>query len=151
MLPGGTTKGERMTSNAFALAASVILLFPMAYFLLTSPTFLLVQLEVPEVARLLRGHFHGSFLMMSIAGALATVGFAAAGRPVFALGIGLLAAFWVFARRWFLQRIDAELSAKEAGDADAVRRLRRLHWGGMLSNAIQLAAIVVSVPYVTST
>src|SRR3954452_25082946 len=112
-----------MPSNAIAFAANIILLFPMAYFLLTSPTFLLVQLEVPEVARLLRGHFHGSFLMMSIAGALATAGVVAAGRPGFALGISLLAAFWVVARRWFLQRIDAELSAKEAGDADAVRRL----------------------------
>ena len=34
--------------------------------------------------------------------------------------------------------MDAQLSARDAGDADAVRRLRRLHWGGMLCNAIQL-------------
>ena len=32
--------------------------------------------------------------------------------------------------------------------AAAVRRLRRLHWCGMLSNAIQLAAIVASIPYI---
>ena len=31
---------------------------------------------------------------------------------------------------------------------DAVRRLRRLHWGGMLSNAIQLVAVVASIPYI---
>jgi len=28
------------------------------------------------------------------------------------------------------------------------KRLRRLHWGGMLSNAVQLAAIVASIPYI---
>jgi hypothetical protein len=44
--------------------------------------------------------------------------------------------------------MDARLRDKDAGDADAVRRLRRLHWGGMLSNAIQLAAIVASIPYI---
>jgi hypothetical protein len=44
--------------------------------------------------------------------------------------------------------MDAELSARDAGDADAVRRLRRLHWGGMLCNAIQLVAIVGSIPFV---
>ena len=47
--------------------------------------------------------------------------------------------------------MDAQLSARDAGDADAVRRLRRLHWGGMLCNAIQLVAIVASIPYVSVT
>ncbi len=37
---------------------------------------------------------------------------------------------------------------KDAGDADAVRRLRRLHWGGMLSNAALLVAIVGWIPYI---
>jgi hypothetical protein len=71
-----------------------------------------------------------------------------AGRLVFAIGIGLIAAFAVSARRWFLRQIDAELSAGDAGDADAVRRLRRLHLGGMLSNAILLVAVVGSIPYI---
>ena len=51
-------------------------------------------------------------------------------------------------RRWFLQRMDARISDRDAGDADAVRGLRRLHWGGMLSNAIQLAVIVACIPYI---
>jgi hypothetical protein len=41
--------------------------------------------------------------------------------------------------------MDARLSDRDAGDADAVRRL---HWGGMLSNAVQLAAVVASIPYI---
>jgi len=47
-----------------------------------------------------------------------------------------------------LRRMDARLSDREAGDVGAVRRLRRLHWGGMLSNAIQLAAVVACIPYI---
>jgi len=140
-----------MTSDAVAMAATIILLFPMGFFLLSSPAFLLVKLDIPEVTQLLRGLFNAYFLMMSIAGVIGTVTYAVAGRPVFAIGIGLIAAFAVWARGWFLRQMDAELRARDAGDSDAVRRLRRLHWGGMLSNAVQLAAIVGSIPYVMST
>jgi len=44
--------------------------------------------------------------------------------------------------------MDAQLGDGEGGDAQAARRLRRLHWGGMLSNAIQVAVVVLSVPYI---
>ena len=110
-----------------------------------------MKLDIPQVALPLRGWFNAYFLSVSIAGVIGTIAFAVAGQPVFAFGIGLIAAFSVWVRRWFLRRMDAQLSARDAGDADAVRRLRRPHWGGMLSNAIQLAAIVGSIPYVTST
>ena len=137
-----------MTSDGLALSAMIILVFPMLYFLLASPAFLLVKLDIPAVTQLLRGLFNAHFLTMSIVGVVGTVAFAVAGRPVFAIGIGLMAAFAVCARRWFLRQMDAQLSARDAGDVDAVRRLRRLHWGGMLSNAIQLVAIVGSIPHV---
>jgi hypothetical protein len=138
-------------SDGIALAATIILLFPMGFFLLSAPGFLLVKLDIPEVTQLLRGLFKAHFLMVSIAGVIGTVVFAIAGRPVFAIGIGLIAAFAIWARGWFLRRMDAEVSARDAGDADAVRRMRWLHWEGMLSNAIQLAAVVGSIPYVAST
>ena len=86
-----------MTSDAVALAATIILLFPMGFFLLSSPAFLLVKLDIPEVTQLLRGLFNAYFLMMSIAGVIGTVTYAVAGRPVFAIGIGLIAAFAVWA------------------------------------------------------
>jgi len=134
--------------NAIALAATVILLFPMGYFLLASPAFLLVPLSEPPVTQLLRGMFRVHFLTMTIAGAIGTVAYAVAGRPFFALGIALIVAFAVWARRWFLPQMDAQISARDAGDAGAVRRLRQLHWEGMLCNAIQLIAIVASIPYI---
>jgi hypothetical protein len=128
----------------------VILLFPMGFFLLSSPAFLLVKLDIPEVTQLLRGLFYAHFMVVSIAGVIGMLAFAVTGRLFFAIFTGLIAAVAAWARRWFLQRMDAQLTARDAGDADAVRQLRRLHWGGMFSNAVQLAVILVSIPYVMS-
>ena len=136
--------------DSVVLFAMVILLVPMGYFLLAAPAFLLVKLDIRPVAQLLRAMFSGYFLTVTIAGAIGTLAFAIEGRLVVALGVGLIAAFAVWARRWFLQQMDAQLSARDAGDADAVRRLRRLHWGGMLCNAVQLVVIVGSIPYVVT-
>ena len=47
-----------------------------------------------------------------------------------------------------MRRMDEQLSARDAGDAEALRRLRRLHWSGMLCNAVLLAALLISIPYV---
>lgn len=137
-----------MTSDGFALAAFILLLFAMLYFQMTSPTFLLVKLDVPQVTRLMRGQFNFYFLALSIAAAIGMFAFAFAHRPLTAIGIGAIGVFAVWARRWFVQRIDAAVDARDSGDADAVRRLRRLHWGGMLCHAIPLAAVLASIPRV---
>ncbi|MCP4616251.1 MAG: hypothetical protein GY844_07415 [Bradyrhizobium sp.] len=139
-----------MTTNAAALAATVILLFSMGYFFLASPAFLLVKLDIPQVAQLLRGMFNIQFVMMSVAGAFGTLAFAAAGHPAFAAGAGLVAAFAIFGRRWFVGKMDAQMSARDSGDRNAVRRLRRLHWAGMLGNAILLFAFVSSIPHIAT-
>src|SRR5437762_8826120 len=142
--PSRERKGVRMMPDNVALFATIILLLPMIYFLLAAPAFLLVRLDIPPVALLLRAMFNGYFLTLAIAGAIGTIAVAVAGRLVLAIGIGLIAAFAASSRRWFLRQMDARLSDRDAGDA-AVRRLRRLHWGGMLSNAVQLAAVVASI------
>ena len=129
-----------------ALFATVILLLPMGYFLLAAPAFLLVRLDIPSVAMLLRIMFNGYFLALVTTGAIGTIAVAAEGRLVLAIGIGVVAAFAASSRRWFLREMDARL--KDAGDAEAARGLRRLHWGGMLSNAVQLAVIVPCIPYI---
>jgi hypothetical protein len=146
--PAGERNGGRMMPDNVALFATVILLLPMIYFLLAAPAFLLVGLDIPPVALLLRAMFNGYFLTVAMAGAIGTIAVAMSGRLVLAIGIGLIAAFAASSRRWFLRQMDARLSDRDAGDADAVRRLRRLHWGGMLSNAVQLAAIVACIPYI---
>jgi hypothetical protein len=137
-----------MMPDNVALFATVILLLPMGYFLLAAPAFLLVRLDIPAVAMLLRIMFNGYFLTLVVTGAIGTLAVAAEGRLILAIGIGLVAAFAASSRRWFLRQMDARLGERDAGDADAVRRLRRLHWGGMLSNAVQLAVIVACIPYI---
>ena len=130
-----------------ALFVTVILLLPMGYLLLAAPAFLLVKLDIPPVTFLLRSMFSGYYLVLAIAGAIAAMAFAVKGRFVIAVCIGSIAVFAVLSRRWFLRRMDAELDARDAGDPEAVRQLRRLHCGGMLCNAVQLATIVASIPY----
>jgi hypothetical protein len=129
----------------------IMLLFPMGYFALASPAFLLVKLDIQPVAQLLRGMFNAQFWMMRVAGIIGTVAFLLDGRPVAALGVGLIAALAICGHRGFMQRMDDQLSAREAGDAEAPRRLRRLHWSGMLGNAVLLAALLAGIPYVATT
>src|SRR3979490_3072894 len=146
--PAGERKGVRMMPDNVALFATIILLLPMIYFLLAAPAFLLVRLDIPQVAQLLRAMFSGCFLTLAFAGAVGAIAVALPGALILAIVIGLIAASAASSRRWFLPQMDARLSDRDAGDSDAVRRLRRLHWGGMLSNAIQLAAIVACIPYI---
>src|SRR5882724_5664279 len=146
--PAGERKGVRMMPDNVALFATIILLLPMFYFLLAAPAFLLVRLDIAPIAQLLRAMFSGYFPPLAIAGAIGTIAVAAEGRLVLAIGIGLIAAFAASSRRWFLRQMDARLSDRDAGDADVARRLRRLHLGGMASNAIQLAVIVACIPYI---
>jgi len=122
----------------------------MGYFLLASPSFLFVKLDIPPVTQLLRGMFHGYFIALAIAGVIGAAGLAAAGRPAFVIGIAVVA-FAVLARSWFLRRMDAQMSAQPSGDGDVARRLRRLHWAGMLCNAIQFAVVASCIPYIMVT
>src|SRR6266700_7111005 len=108
--PAGQRKGVRMTPDNAALFATIIVLLPMIYFLLAAPAFLLVKLDIPPVALLLRGMFSGYFLTLAIAGAIGTIAVAVAGRLVLAIGIGLIAAFAASSRRWFMRQMDARLS-----------------------------------------
>lgn len=127
------------------------MLFPMGYFLLTSPTFLLVKLDIPQVSFLLRNQFSGYFMTVVGAGVVSTAGFAFAGRLLFAAGAAAIMVFSFLARRWFLRRIDGEIAAREAGDLTAAGRLRRLHVGGMACNLVELGVVIAAVPGIFAT
>ena len=131
-----------------AVFATVILLLPMIYFFLAAPAFLLVRLDIPSVALLMRTMFSGYFLTMAVTAGVGAISVALEGRLLLALGIGLIAALAAMSRRWFLQRLDAGLGDRDAGQPPAAGLLRRLHWGGMLSNAVLLAGVMASIPYV---
>ncbi len=135
--------------EGLALAITVILLFALGYCTMVAPAFLLVRLDEPPVSRLLRGVFHYSFVMVAGAAGAGAVVFALAGRPAFVIWLGALAAAAFLGRRWFMQRFDAHVAARDAGDAVAVRRLRKLHWAGMACSIVPLAAVIASIPYVS--
>lgn len=133
-----------MAPNAIAALAFVVMILPMGHFLLAAPGFFFAKLDIPAVARLLRALFSFYFQALTIAAVIGTVVFALGGRWAFVIGIVVLA-YAVTARRWFLPRLDAEISARPA---DVGRRLRRLHCGGMLCNALQLAVVIGCIPYI---
>ena len=127
------------------LYAIVIVLFSLLYFCFATIPFLFVRFDVPEVSRLFRGLFDGYFWMVGCTGFVATAVFAASGRIGFTTEMLLLAATAMVVRRRVLQRIDAQQSAWQSGDSAAMRRLRLIHWGGMLANIVILAAVASSV------
>ncbi len=130
-----------------SVLAVVIFLLPMFYLFLASPAFLLVKLEIPQVAWLLRTMFFGYFAALLVAGLLATAIDAFDGHWPQALVIFLLTAFALFWRQWLMVRMDGALRDTQAGPAAVAPRLRRLHWAGMATNAVQLAALVFVIPY----
>lgn len=140
-----------MSPDAFAVAAIVAVLLPTLYFLIASPTFLLAKFDDPIVTWLLRGLFSVHFRLICIGSAIGIVAFAVAGRLAFSLELAVIAALAIAAKRWFLREMDAELQARDRGDAQAVRRLRGLHWRAMGYNATQFAAIVATIPLVFAT
>ena len=136
-----------MTLDGLALATLVIVVFNMLYFQITSPTFLLANLEEPIVTRLLRGQFWYHFSALVGTTVIAALAFAISGRLVFAIGIAAISIYAAFSRTWFCSSIDTEVAARDGGDRQAVRRLRRLHWVGMLSHAVALVVLFGSIPY----
>lgn len=134
--------------DGLPLAATILLLLPLLYFFLTTPTFLLRPLSDPVVATLLRGLFSLHFRLVAGAATLAVIAFLVADQPAYGGAVAVIAALALTARAWFLRRLDAAIRARESGDALAPARLRRLHWGGMVFNAAQLLAVMAAIPRV---
>jgi hypothetical protein len=137
-----------MVPDFVALYAVVIVLFSLIYFLFASIPFLFVRLDVPEVSRLFRGLFNSYFWIVGVTGLVATAVFAASGRAAYTAEMLLLAAAAMAVRPRVLQQIDTQQAAWQSGDAAAMRRMRMIHWGGMLANIAILAAVASSVPHI---
>jgi hypothetical protein len=137
-----------MTPDFVPLYTVIIVLFPLAYFSCASISFLFVRLDVPEVSRLFRGLFDVYFWMVGGIGLLASAVFAASGRLAFTAGMLVLAATAMVVRRAVLLGIDTQQTAWQSGDAAAMRRLRLIHWGGMLANIAVIAAVASSVRFI---
>jgi hypothetical protein len=135
-----------MVPDFVALYAVIIVLFSLFYFSMASIPFLFVRLDIPEVSRLFRGLFNVYFWIVGCTGLVATAVFAASGRIAFTAAMLLLAATAMAVRMRVLRRIDTQQNAWQSGDTAAMRRLRLIHWGGMLANVLVFAAVASSVP-----
>jgi hypothetical protein len=140
--------GKPMVPDFVPLYAVVTVLFSLIYFALSSLSFLLVQLDVPEVSRLFRGLFNVYFWMVGFTGLVATAVFAASGRMAFTAAMLLLAATAMAVRKRVLQLIDMQQTAWQSGDTAAMRRLRIIHCGAMLANIAVLATVASSVRFI---
>ena len=140
--------GEPIVPDFVPLYAVVIVLFSLIYFSLASISFLLVRLDIPEVGRLFRGLFNVYFWMVSVTGLVATAVFAASGRMAFTAAMLLLAATAMAMRSRVLQLIDTQQTAWQSGDTTAMRRLRLIHWGGMLANIVIIATVASGLRFI---
>lgn len=137
-----------MVPDALPLVAVVIVLMSIAYFAMASIPFLFVRLDIPEVWRLFRGLLNVYFGVIGFVALMAAAAFAASGNMVFPAAMLLLSGAAISVRGTVLQRIDAQQAAGQSGDATAMRRLRRFHWGAMLVNVAILASVAMSLPYI---
>ena len=137
-----------MVPDFVPLYSVVTVLFSLVYFSLASISFLLVRLDAPEVSRLFRGLFNVYFWMVGISGLMATAVFAASGRFAFTAAMLSLAVTAMAVRGRLLRRIDTLQSDWQSGEIAAMRKLRLIHWGGMLANIGIIVTIAISVPYI---
>lgn len=130
----------------YSVMALILLLAPMFYLLLAFPAFLLVRLDIPQVAYIFRSAFFGYFLVLVGAGFTAAGLYAIDGRFIPALCLAFLAVFDLIWRRWTMRRVDLLLAETQSGVAGAGARMRRIHWAGMTTNAVQLCGVLATIP-----
>lgn len=135
-----------MVPDAAPMIAVIIVIFCLTYFAMASIPFLFVRLDIPEVWRLFRGLFNVYFGVVGVIAIVAAVLFATSGSLVFPAGMLLLAGSTHWVRQPVMQSIDMQQDAGRSGDPEAMRRLRRIHWGAMLVNVAVLALVAGSVP-----
>ncbi len=135
-----------VSTEPVSLATTIIMIFPMMYFGIATLTFFLAKMTDPVATWLLRGLFNTYFRVVAVLCAISALAFLHAGKPVVSLGLAAVVMLAIYARRWFVGHMDAEIAARDAGNAEATRRLRRLHVGGIAYNLAQMAAIIASIP-----
>jgi hypothetical protein len=130
-----------MLPKVLALATTVVLLVFMGYFMLGSLPLLVLKHDTPTDARFIRGFFNVYYRAVLLAAIVSAVAYAFAGQPLFCAGMTALAIVVEAARRVVLSRMDYLRGVMTADDAAAIAKFRRIHIGGMVLNAAQLAAL----------
>lgn len=134
-----------MLSKVLAISSTVALLVWMGFFFMGSLPLLILKHDTPLDSGFIRGLFDVYYRAVMATATVGSAAYAMTHKPAIALvmvGVASLA-FWC--RRWIVGLMDLARSAIMADESGAVGRFRRLHIGGMLLNAAQLAVICVGM------
>ena len=131
-----------MAFKVLSLLSTVVVLFSMGVFMLTSPPLLVLKYDTPMDARFVRGLFWWYYTVLA-AGALAgVVSYALLGNYLFSAGMAVLALGTLLVRRWMLRRMDAVRGEMTPGDKPRIKLFKKLHIGGMALNVLFVACAV---------
>jgi len=128
-----------------ALVFTVILLVVTAYFLMGSVPLLVLKHDTPLDARFVRGFFNTYYMMAAGAAGATALGYAVAGRWVFAAGAAVLLAATVVLRGAVMGKMDSLRAELQAEDTAAIAAFRRTHVAAILATLAQLVLIVWSL------
>lgn len=132
-----------------ALVFTVVLLAITAYFLMGGTPLLILKHDVALDARFVRGFFNVYYRTAFWAALAAALSYALAGRPVFAVGVSLVALVAVALRHLLLPAMDRLGERITANDGGAVRHFRRMHAAALAVNLAQLLALLWSTSYLS--
>lgn len=128
-----------------ALFFTVILLVVTGYFFIGALPLLVLKHDTPLDARFVRGFFDTYYLGVLLTASPAALGYAVAGRFLFAAGMAALALLAVVLRRTLLPKMDALRAPMQDGGAQAIRAFRRLHLAAIACTLAQLVSLVWSL------
>ncbi|WP_374413699.1 hypothetical protein [Hydrogenophaga sp.] len=131
--------------NQFALFSTVALLVVTAYFLLGSIPLLTLRHDTTLDARFIRSFYVTYYRFALVTATGATISYAMASRPVFAVGAAAIVVVTLLLRRHYLPKMDA-LGVQMGDDATAaIPAFRRIHQRAILINLAQLLGILGSL------
>ncbi len=137
-----------MLAQSIALAATVLTLSSLGFFVLGSTPLLILAHDVHMDAKFIRQVFHYCYRVITLFSGVGAIAHAVTGRMELALPLGLVCALALGMHPWVLARMDGLRPLIDAGDMGAVRRFRHLHAGGIGLNLAQLVAMVVGLSFV---
>jgi hypothetical protein len=125
-----------------ALFFTVALLVITAYFLMGGLPLLVLAHDTPLDARFIRAFFNIYYRSALFAGAGAAASYALCGRPGFAAGGAAIALLAVALRGRLIPAMEQAAALIQTSELGAIPRFRRIHLIALLTNLVQLVAIV---------
>jgi hypothetical protein len=96
--------------------------------------------------RLMRGLFNVFSRVVVVLCSVGAIAFARAGKSDVAIGLPFVVVLAFVAGRFCVRKLDDQMWARDAGDPQATRSLRRLHVGGLFHDLVQRGAIIAPFP-----